>query len=103
MAEPVMLEVRERRSRFGRIVKWAFIAFQLVMILLMLGTCAAVGPFLSGPDPEVAMGAGLFAAVALGTLWTIWPLGTVLLGILVLLTRGRKRLIPAPVPGPPQT
>ena len=49
MSEPVvMLEVRERRSPFGRFAKWLFIAFQVLMILLMLGTCAAVGPFLSG-------------------------------------------------------
>jgi hypothetical protein len=101
MSEPVMLEVRERRSRFGRVVKWLFLAFQAVMILLMLGTCAAVGPFLSGADPEVVMGAGMFGAMALGTLWAIWPLGTLVLGVLLLLTRGRKRLIPAPPPGQP--
>jgi hypothetical protein len=91
-----MLEVREARSPFGRVVKWIFLAFQVVMVLLMLGTCAAVGPFLSGPDPEVAIGAGMFGAMAMATLWTVWPLGTLLLGLLVLFTRGRKRLIPAP-------
>jgi hypothetical protein len=94
-----MLEVREARSPFGRVVKWIFLAFQVVMILLMLGTCAAVGPFLSGPDPEVALGAGMFGAMAMATLWTVWPLGTLLLGLLVLFTRGRKRLIPAPEVG----
>ena len=101
MSEPVMLEVRERRSPFGRFAKWVFIGFQLVMLLLVLGTCAAVGPFLSGSDPEVVMGAGMFGAMALGTLWTIWPVGTLLLGLLVLFTRGRKRLIPAPMPVQP--
>jgi Na+-translocating ferredoxin:NAD+ oxidoreductase RnfD subunit len=51
--------------------------------------------YLGNPDPEVAMGAGLFGAMAIGTLWLAWPLGTLLLGLLVLLTRGRRRLIPA--------
>lgn len=96
MARPVLLEVRERRGPFGRAVKWAFWAFQLLMLLGSLGTCVAVGPFLSGPDPEVAMGAGMFGAMALGTLWTVWPLGTLVLGLLLLFTRGRKRLIPVP-------
>jgi hypothetical protein len=91
-----MLEVRERRSPFGRFCKWAFWIFQGVMLLLALGTCAAVTPYLADPDPEVAMGAGMFGALALGALWAIWPGGTVILGVLVLLTRGRKRLIPAP-------
>jgi uncharacterized membrane protein YhaH (DUF805 family) len=99
MAGPVLLEVRERRGPFGRAVKSAFWGFQLLMLLGGLGTCAAVGPFLSGADPEVAMGAGMFGAMALGTLWTVWPLGTLALGLLLLLTRGRKRLIAAP-PGP---
>ena len=101
MSEPVLLEVRERRSPFGRAAKWVFIGFQLVMLVLMLGTCAAVGPFLSGSDPEVVMGAGMFGAMALGTLWTIWPVGSLVLGLLVLFTRGRKRLIPAPMPSQP--
>ncbi|GGC44824.1 hypothetical protein GCM10011504_24040 [Siccirubricoccus deserti] len=101
MTEPVMLEVRERRSRFGRIVKWAFLLFHLAMLLGILGTCALVGTYVTGPDPEVAMGAGLFGAQTLALLWTLWPLGTVVLGVLVLMTRGRKRLIPAPSAAPP--
>jgi hypothetical protein len=98
MNGPVLLEVRERRSRFGRIVKWGFLVFQLAMLLGTLGTCALVGSYVAGPDPEVAMGAGLFGAQTLAVLWTLWPLGT---GVLVLVTRGRKRLIPAPSASPP--
>lgn len=100
MAEPVQLEVRERRSRFGRIVRWCFWGFQLLMAAGSLVTCAAVTPFLAGPDPEVAMGAGMFGVAAIGTLWTLWPAGTVLLGVLLLATRGRKRLISMPEAGP---
>ncbi len=97
-AEPVLLEVRERRSAFGRAVKWVFLGFQAVMILLLLGTCALVAPFLSNPDPEVALGAGMFGAATTALLWLAWPAGSLLLGVLVLATRGRKRLIPAPAP-----
>ncbi len=96
MGEPVLLEVRERRGPFGRAVKWAFLGFQIAMCLLLLGTCAVVTPFLANPDLEVAAGAGLFGVMATGLLWLAWPVGTVLLGLLVLLTRGRKRLITAP-------
>ena len=96
MSEPVLLEVRERRGRFGRAVKWVFLGFQAAMILSLLGTCALVAPFLANADPEVALGAGMFGAAATAFLWLAWPVGTALLGLLVLLTRGRKRLIPAP-------
>jgi hypothetical protein len=103
LAEPVMLEVRERRSRFGRGVKWTFWGFQAAMLVLSLGTCVAVTPHVGGPDPEVAAGAFMFGAMAIGTLWTLWPLGTLVLGVLLLATRGRKRLIPAPPEYPPGT
>ena len=105
----MLLELRERRSRFGRVVKWAFWLFHLGMLLLSLGTCAAVGPYLAVPDPEVALGAGMFGAMTLATLWAVWPAGSLVLLVLLLATRGRKRLIPAaalaqpqdgPVPGP---
>ncbi|RAI57259.1 hypothetical protein [Roseicella frigidaeris] len=99
MPGPVLLEVRERRGRVGRVVRGTFWTFQALMLLGSLGTCAAVGPFLSRPDPEVALGAGMFGAMALGTIWLLWPLGTLVLGVLLLLTRGRKRLIEAPPPG----
>ncbi len=101
MADPVMLEVRERRSRFGRLCVWAFWIHQGATVLLTLGTCAAITPVLTSPDPEAAAGAGLFGVMAIGTLWSIWPFATALLGLAALLTRGRKRLIPAPPEGAP--
>ena len=90
-----MLEVREQRGPFGRFVKWVFWIFQALMLLVTLGTCSLVGNFLDAANPEVALGAGLFGTVALIALWTIWPIGTVGFGLMLLLTRGRKRLIPA--------
>lgn len=96
MNQPVILEARERRTRFGRAVKWTFWLFQLAMILLLLGTCVAVVPYVGSEDPEVAAGAGLFAAEALGALWGIWPLGTLVMGVLLLATRGRRRLVTLP-------
>lgn len=96
-----MVEVRERRSRFGRWVKWAFWGFQAAMLVFSLGTCAAITSHVGGPDPEVAAGAFMFGAMAIGTLWTLWPLGTLVLGVLLLVTRGRKRVIPLPSEYPP--
>jgi hypothetical protein len=96
MVGPVLVEARERRGPFGRAVKRIFWWFQGIMLLGGLATCAAVGPFVTGPDPEVAAGAGMFGVMALGTIWVFWPLGTLVLGLLVLVTRGRKRLIPVP-------
>lgn len=91
-----MLEVREQRGPFGVFVKWVFWIFQGLMLLVSLGTCSVVGSFLDSNNPEVAIGAGLFGTVVLAITWVIWPLGTVGFGLMLLLTRGRKRLIHAP-------
>ncbi|MFC7474029.1 hypothetical protein ACFQS7_06675 [Dankookia sp. GCM10030260] len=99
MPREVLVEARERRGPIGRAIKSVFWTFQLLMLLGGLGTCAAVGPFVTGPDPEVAAGAGMFGVLALGAIWTLWPLGTLVLGLLLLATRGRKRFIPLPPAG----
>ncbi len=96
MSEPIMLEVREARGPFGKFCKAFFWGLQVVLVLGMLGTCAFVGPALKADDPEVSFGAGMFGAITLGSLWLLWMFGTVVFGALVLFTRGRKRLIPAP-------
>lgn len=93
----MMLEVREARGPVGRFLKTLFWIFQAVTLVLTLGTCALVPNYLSNPDPEVAIGAGMFGAVALGSLWTFWIIGSVVLGLAALATRGRKQLIPAPL------
>jgi hypothetical protein len=98
---PVLMEAREPRGLFGRLVKRFFWGFQLLMVLASLGTCALVGQYVGGPDPEVALGAGMFGLSAIAVLWVLWPVGTLVLGVLVLATRGRKRLVPLPGSGPP--
>ena len=101
MTQPVILMAREPRSRFGRIVKWSFWIFQLLMVAVTLGTCVAVLPYAESQDPEVAAGAALFGFTAIGIAWLVWPLGTILLGLLLLATRGRSRLVQLPPdPGP---
>ena len=96
----VTFVARAPRSVFGRICKWAFIAFNLLMLVLSLANCAVVIPYIGSEDPEVAAGAGLFgAALALG-IWTIWPIGALILGILTLVTRGRRLTLEQDLPSP---
>ena len=100
MTQPVILVAREPRSGFGRVVKWGFWLFQLLMLAVTLGTCATVLPYARSDDPEVAAGAAMFGLATIGVAWLAWPIGTILLGILLLATRGRRRLVQLP-PAPP--
>lgn len=66
--------------------------------LLMMGTCAGLQTFVLSEDVEVAAGAMMFGAGALGLLWAIWLVGLPVLGLLMLLTRGKLLVIEQPAP-----
>jgi hypothetical protein len=89
---------RAPRGLFGRLAKWGFWLVTLVPPLLMLGTCAGLQRFVFSEDEEVAAGAMMFGAGALGLLWAIWLVGMPLMGLLMLLTRGKLLVIEQPAP-----
>lgn len=68
------------RSIFGKLVKWTFIAFNILMILW------AVSFFNMVRDDELGIMVGML------TLLIIWALGDFILGMFVLFTR-RKKMI----------
>jgi hypothetical protein len=90
---------RAPRSGFGRVVKLVFWLVLLAPPLLMLGTCAGLSRFLLSEDEEVAMGALLFGAEALGWLWACSIIGVPVLLVLTWLTRGRRLVIERTPPG----
>ena len=54
--------------------------------------------FVLSEDVEVAMGAAMFGAEALTVLFAVWLIGVPILGVLMLLTRGRLLVIEQPPP-----
>jgi len=96
--ETLRFEARAPRGLFGRIVKWLFWLVLLVPPILMTATCAGLQTYVLSEDVEVAAGALMFGAGVLGVLWTLWLAGVPSLGLLMLLTRGRKLVIQAPPP-----
>lgn len=79
------------RTLFGKIVKWIFIAFNVLMLLWIVG-----GLLGSSGDPPMSdaeqTGRAIGTAIGVGLLLMIWTMGDVILGIVVLLTR-RKKII----------
>jgi multisubunit Na+/H+ antiporter MnhC subunit len=76
-----------KRSLFGKIIKYSFIAFNVLMLIWLIG---GVGGAASGTevmtDAEktgTAIGAGIGAMLIL----TIWVIGDLILGLFVLFTR----------------
>ena len=88
----VQREVSDR-TVFGKLVKWLFIGFNILMLIWMVTSCAAVGQVSSEAvnDAERA-GAAIGAGLGMTFLLVIWGFGDIILGMFVLFTR-RKKLI----------
>lgn len=88
----VQREVSDRTT-FGKIVKWLFIGFNVLMLVWMVSACAAVSDVNQQAvnDAERA-GAAIGTGLGMTFLLFIWGVGDVILGMFVLFTR-RKKLI----------
>lgn len=75
---------KPKRSFFGKIIKFAFILFNIFMILWVVSGMNAVSPQLQGHHAGAAV---VGTGIALGMMAGIWVAGDIILGILVLFTR----------------
>ncbi|WP_421839415.1 hypothetical protein [Novosphingobium sp.] len=88
----VQKEVSDR-SGFGKLIKWIFIVFNILMFFWMITGISAAGDASQNVsnDAERA-GAAIGTALGVGLLLFIWGVGDVILGMFVLFTR-RKKII----------
>jgi hypothetical protein len=79
------------RSGFGKIVKWLFIGFNVLMLIWIVG--GVMSSASHTPVGEAAQaGQAIGTAIGVGLLLMLWAIGDVILGIAVLVTR-RKKII----------
>lgn len=91
MATIVRTEKRQR-SAFGKLIKWTFIAFNVLMIIWLVSGMSAVSQLT--PDSEAARaGHAIGATIGFSIILGIWMMGVVILGLFVLLTRGDKVVV----------
>ena len=85
---------KRRRGPFGWIVAIAFYGFNLVMIAMLVLTWAGVGTVASDnyDDASVAA-AGVAGFLGTVALFWFWLFGAIILGIMMLLTRGKKLIL----------
>jgi hypothetical protein len=88
MATLVSKEIR-RRGFFGILIKWTFIAFNVVMLYWMIAAIGAVSDVETNSTAE-QVGYAVGATIGFGMILGIWTMGSIILGILVLLTRGDR-------------
>ncbi|OOR99201.1 hypothetical protein B0187_05435 [Haemophilus paracuniculus] len=82
---------KPKRSFLGKIIKWIFILFNLLMIFWVVGGSMSAGDTINSATSEAAkagatIGAGLGLSMVLG----LWVIGDIIIGILVFLTRPKS-------------
>ena len=90
MPKIISTEIR-KRSFFGRIFKWMFILFNMLMAMWIFSYYFHIGGMISNEKSSAAKaGAIIGTAFGSGLLLTIWAAGVAVLGSLALATRGKR-------------
>src|SRR4051812_3478304 len=87
----IRTEKRER-SAAGKLIKWIFIAFNLLMAVWIVGGLYSVSKIQTYSAAE-QLGAGIGATLGVTMLLILWALGDLILGVLVLVTRGNSVIV----------
>jgi hypothetical protein len=89
---PVIRKEKYQRGPFGKLVKWAFIAFNLLMLLWVVGGLTSVSGIATHSEAE-RIGRDIGATIGVSMIASLWVMGDIILGLVVLLTRGDKVIV----------
>jgi hypothetical protein len=88
----VIRKERYQRGPFGKLVKWAFVGFNLLMLLWLVSYLTSVSGIATHSHAEL-IGRDIGATIGVSMILTLWTMGDIILGLIVLLTRGDKVII----------
>jgi hypothetical protein len=93
MSRIVRKEIRQR-GFFGHIAKWLFIVFNLFMgLVFFMGMSGASQGFDDQMSDAGKAGAAIGTFIGASLILGFWAAGSLILGLLALLTRGNKTII----------
>ena len=89
--EQMSTNSKPQRSLFGKIIKWTFIGYNVLMLFWFISglNVASDGITNSASDAEKA-GATIGSGIGIMLIIFVWTAGTVILGIFTLLTRAKS-------------
>lgn len=92
MATTVRKEIR-KRGFFGWMFLLLFLGFNALMAAWVVGYWALLGEGINSSDAAIAAGTAIGGTIGTGMLLVLWALGSVITGVLALVTRGRKTIV----------
>lgn len=94
MSEGQVVQIETRkRGFFGALVKWTFILFNILMLVWLIGGMNAATEGMETMSGAEQVGAAIGTGIGAFMIMTIWTIGDVILGIMVLLTRGKRIIV----------
>ena len=78
------------RTFMGKLFKWLFIIFNLLMLVWLVGACMSMADMPAASSDAESTGRGIGMVLGFGFLFLLWMIGDVILGLFVLFTRRRK-------------
>lgn len=89
MAEIIRTEIRNR-SVFATLIRWLFLAFNLIMAGVVLYTCSFNTHHIASSPPQEEVDRAVASIIVMGINLLIWAFGALALGFIVWITRGEK-------------
>lgn len=89
-------EIREKVGFFGKVCRFLFWGWQVLMVFWLLKYAMDVAPLIqadTSPTGKVGIGTGIGVTMAIGMIAFFWVGGSIILGLFVLFTRGSKMLV----------
>lgn len=81
---------KPKRGFFGKLFKWAFILFNILMVVWLFSAMGSTADVVNNAASEAEKaGAAVGTAIGMSMLLGFWAIGDIILGALVLFTRPR--------------
>lgn len=83
--------IKPKRSFIGKLFKWSFILFNILMVIWMFSYMGIIGEGMdSAVDEYESAGTAIGGTIGVGILLFIWAIGDIILGMFVLFTRPKS-------------
>jgi len=79
-----------KRGIFGKIIKWAFILFNIIMLIWIVGGVGSATEGIEAMDGAEQTGTAIGAGLGAMMLVTLWVVGDIILGIFLFFTRPKS-------------
>ncbi len=81
---------KPQRSMMGKIFKWLFIGFNILMLIWLIGGVGSATESMEGMKGAERAGAEIGTGIGVMLIISMWVMGDIILGLFVLFTRPKK-------------